>query len=49
MATFGNRICEISIYITGIVNIENSVLVGYKPFTLKDKQYRKRSLRIKTP
>ena len=49
LAIFGNRSCEIIINISQKVNIENSGLVGYKPFTLKDNQYRKTTLRIKAP
>jgi hypothetical protein len=38
-----------TVNIVGKANIENSVLVGYKPLTLKGEQYRKTSLRVKTP
>jgi hypothetical protein len=41
LTALGNRSCEIIVNIIRKANIENSGLIGYKTFTLKDKQYRK--------
>jgi len=49
LASFGNRSCEIIVNNIQKVNIENSDLLGYKPFTLKGLKDRKTPLRIKTP
>jgi len=49
LASFGNRSCEIIVNNIQKVNIENSGLVGYKPFTLRGSKDRKTSLRIKMP